>query len=85
MASAPEKPFITEFNASVNKIRQLVQERQESGNQLIGLITENIAAIDAKVNELKSISDSIATKFRQLRDELESCKALSSKQQRFLT
>ena len=82
MANVPEKPFITEFNDSIGKIRKLVQERQENSNQLIGLITENIATIDGKVNELKSISDNVSAKFNQLRNELESCKALSSKQQK---
>ena len=82
MENVPEKPFITEFNDSIGKIRKLVQERQENSNQLVGLITENIATIDAKVNELKAISDSVSAKFNQLRNELESCKALSSKQQR---
>lgn len=82
MANVPEKPFITEFNDSIGKIRKLVQERQENSNQLVGLITENIATIDGKVNELKAISDNVSAKFNQLRNELESCKALSSKQQR---
>jgi chromosome segregation ATPase len=82
MSNVQEKPFLTEFNTSIRRISELVQERQENGNRLIGVITENINAIDEKVNQLKSISESIADKFRQLRDELESSKALSIKQQR---
>ena len=81
MASVPEKQFITEFNTSIRRIRELVQERQESGNRLIGTITESIAAIDGKVRELKGISDAVAEKFTQLRGELERCKTLSARQQ----
>ena len=77
-----EKEFITQFNASIGRIQQLVQDRQSNNNQLIALITQNISTIDNQVAALQGVSDSVANKFQQLRRELQQCKELSADQQR---
>lgn len=76
-----EKPFLTEFNTSLTRIQQLVQERQANNSQLMTLITDNITAIDAKVDQLRGISESMAIQFQQFKGELQQCRDLSARQQ----
>ena len=76
-----EPIFITEFNTSLGRIQQLVQERQANNNQLMTLITDNITAIDAKVAELKGISETVARQFQQFRGDLQACQDQSARQQ----
>jgi chromosome segregation ATPase len=59
----------------------LVQERQANNNQLLTLITDNITAIDAKVLELKGVSETIARQFQQIKSDLQASKELSARQQ----
>jgi DNA repair exonuclease SbcCD ATPase subunit len=77
-----EKEFITQFNASLGKIQQLVQDRQTNSNQLIALITQNISTIDGQIAELENVSASVASKFQQLKQELQASKEMSAEQQR---
>ena len=76
-----ENPFLTEFNTSLARIQQLVKERQANNNQLMALITDNITAIDAKIGQLKDVSESIANQFQQIKGELQECRDLSARQQ----
>ena len=76
-----ENPFLTEFNTSLTRIQRLVQERQANNNQLMTLITDNITAIDAKVDQLKGVSESVANQFQQFKGELQECRDLSARQQ----
>jgi chromosome segregation ATPase len=76
-----EKIFLTEFTTSLSRIEQLVQERQSNNNQLMTLITDNITAIDAKVAELKGVSETVARQFQQFRGDLQACKDQSARQQ----
>ena len=47
-------------------------------------ITDNISAIDEKINELKGISDTAAETYNKIKRELEECKARSSEQERII-
>lgn len=76
-----EKPFLTEFNTSITRIQQLVRDRQANNNQLLTTISDNINAIDAKVEQLKEISESVVNRFQQFRDELQRCQDTSARQQ----
>lgn len=76
-----EKPFLTEFNTSLARIQQLVQERQANNNQLLTSISDNITAIDAKVGQLKEVSEAAVNRFQQFRDELQRCQDTTARQQ----
>ena len=86
MANEKERKagILNDFDVSIGKIQQLVRERETNGNTLMKTISDNISAIDEKINELKGISDKAAETYNNIKRELEECKARSSEQERII-
>ena len=77
--------ILNDFDVSIGKIQQLVKERETNNNSLMKTISDNISAIDEKINELKGISDTVAETYNRIKRELEECKARSSEQERIIS
>jgi len=77
--------ILNDFDVSIGRIRQLVQERETNSNSLMKTISDNISAIDGKINELRGVSDTVAETYNRIKRELEACNKTTIDQARRIT
>jgi DNA repair exonuclease SbcCD ATPase subunit len=71
--SSTDPNFLNQFESSLQKVQNLVQERQQNTGQYTQQIVEYVSGINGKLTVLKEQSDKIVDLVNNLKSQIQSC------------